>query len=458
MYFYASILGVVIGIHIGLLANFSWFVVWFFCFIVLSISVLTYQHKYVIILFLCCVCFGFLRTSFIEHESILELFTHQKVTFEGFVVEEPDERIGKKHVVIRAEKLTEPRKVTLRENVRITLARHSTISYGDMIQVSGIVKKPQNFENERDITFDYIHFLKKDRVYTTMFYPNIQTLPEDLQSVEVKTKQKLFHLKRVFISKIEQQLPSPHAELMNGLLVGAKQGLGEDLLEKFRKTGLIHIVVLSGFNVMIVAHFFLFVFSFFPRWLRFILATTSIILFALMTGGSATTVRASIMAILGLIASISGRTYTLNRALFFAGAVMLLHNPMILLYDPSFQLSFIATLGLINLAPSLQKKIPWITKKYGMREIIAATISTQIAVAPLLLSMMGELSIIALPANLLVLPVIPITMLTGFLLIISSFVAPLTSPVFMIFSYILLEYEIFIVELFSKIPFASIGF
>ena len=175
-----------------------------------------------------------------------------------------------------------------------------------------------------------------------------------------------------------------------------------------------------------------------------------------MTGASATIVRASIMALLVIVARATGRTYQVTHGLFLAGFFMVLHNPMIVIYDPSFQLSFLATLGLIYLAPLIEKYFKLIPTKWQLREFAVATIATQIFVLPLILYMMGEISLVALPVNLLILIFIPITMLFGFLSGIVGFMsATLAFPLTFI-TYLLLEYELKVVEIFSNFPFASL--
>lgn len=162
------------------------------------------------------------------------------------------------------------------------------------------------------------------------------------------------------------------------------------------------------------------------------------------------------MAVLVIIARATGRTYQITRALIFAAFFMVLHNPKILVFDSSFQLSFMATVGLIHLAPALERYFGWVSTRFQLREFATATIATQLFVLPMLLYKMGELSIVAFPVNLLVLPAVPITMLTGFLTGVVGFLnTPLSLP-FAYASEALLSYELFVVDIFSKIPFASI--
>ena len=132
-------------------------------------------------------------------------------------------------------------------------------------------------------------------------------------------KEKLFALKARFLSAIASVVPEPHSAFLGGVTIGAKEGLPESLQEKFRTTGVAHIVALSGYNITIVAETIMLFFSFLPQYLAIGGGVTGVILFAIMTGASATVLRASIMALLALTARATGRIYTVSWALFLAG-------------------------------------------------------------------------------------------------------------------------------------------
>ena len=147
------------------------------------------------------------------------------------------------------------------------------------------------------------------------------------------------------------------------------------------------------------------------------------------------------MAILMLFARATGRNYDVARALILAGVFMVLFNPFILVYDVSFQLSFIATVAVIFFTPKIEKYFLWVTPKLGLRDIISVTSAAYIFVMPFILYKMGNLSIVALPTNVLILPFIPITMLLGFLSGIFSFIWYFLAIPFGYISYFLLHYE-----------------
>lgn len=300
------------------------------------------------------------------------------------------------------------------ERVLIFADRFKQLNYGDQVEIRGILKLPENFENEKGIEFDYVNFLAKDSIYTVMYYPEIKLLESNRDQNFIS---KIFYFKKVFLKNIYEIVPSPEADLAGGILLGTKSSLGAQLETYFRKVGLIHIVVLSGYNVTIIIEAILRFLFFFPMRIKMAIGTICIIAFTIMVGAGATVVRASTMALIAILGRLSHRTYDVNRALYLAGGVMLLINPKILFYDPSFQLSFLATYGLINFGEKMQnwpvfKKLP---EKFGIKELTIATISTQIAVLPMLAKMTGEISIIGLPVNLITLPTIPFAMLVSFL-------------------------------------------
>ncbi len=193
---------------------------------------------------------------------------------------------------------------------------------------------------------------------------------------------------------------------------------------------------------------------FYPKT-RLVFGLTTILLFALMVGLSATVVRASIMVALVIIARAIGRPYAALRALSCAGLIMILHNPYLIVFDPGFQLSFLATLGLVLLSEPFEKRLTLVPEM--LRGVLSTTLATQLFVLPLLLFSMGSLSVVSILANVLVLPLVPPAMLLTFLTgLVGSLVPALGVPVGF-FAHIVLTYIIKVAEAFSHVPFASVG-
>jgi len=176
-----------------------------------------------------------------------------------------------------------------------------------------------------------------------------------------------------------------------------------------------------------------------------------------MSGASSKAVRAGIMALIVILAEITHRNYQAGRALIVACLLMLIVNPKILVFDLSFQLSFLATVAVIYISPILKNKLGFVTEKFGLRDTISFIISVQILVLPLILYSMGTLSLVALPTNILIIAFMPVVMLFGFISGAIGFIwLPLALP-FAWISWILLAYIFNVAKFFVGLPFSTIN-
>ena len=127
-----------------------------------------------------------------------------------------------------------------------------------------------------------------------------------------------------------------------------------------------------------------------------------------------------------------------------------------MVFDTSFQLSFLSTVALIWISPIFEKKFYKIPEAFGLRGVVCATLSTQLFVLPLLLYKMGQVSLVGLPVNLLVLGVIPTIMFLGFITGLLSFVSGSMAFPVALATQFLLAYVIKTAEFFASLPFASV--
>lgn len=395
----------------------------------------------------------------------------------GVIVEEPERKESGQILVVRVDKINVTDTSVYCNGdflVRIKTKLYPRFFFGDSVKFKGKLLEPINFNSSEDSTngrsFDYKGYLAKDEIFFEMKSATVENIDQlDFADgnfivkiknffvfINNKIRSKLYSFKLSFVKSLESNVGEPHAALASGLIVGEKSALGKSLLENFRTVGLIHIVVLSGYNITIVADAMRRFLIFLPRVWGISIGGLGMIMFGVLVGGGATVVRSCLMASIALFADFIRRDYSVIRALFFVGLLMLINKPPILLHDPSFQLSFLATLGLIILASPIERRLTFITERFGIRSILASTIATQIFVSPYILYMMGQISVVSIFVNILVLPFIPITMLfislAGF---IGMFHLSSALP-FVWLSHLLLSYELFIVETFARIPFASI--
>jgi competence protein ComEC len=406
------------------------------------------------VLALVCICaaLGVLRfdiSTWGEQDELFEQYLGEKVMVEGVIVREVDERAKNVQLMVQVESVGEAR---ASRRVLVIADRFSKFEYGDRVRAEGTLEKPETFETDLGRTFDYPGYLSARGISYTMPRANVERIGGG-EGNPVLTF--LFSVKRAFVRNIESLLPEPQAGLAEGLVLGVKRALGKDLENAFRDTGVIHIIVLSGYNVTIVVEAVMRLLFFLRPKARAAAGGAGILAFALIAGLSASVLRASLMAGLVLLARATGRKYDILRALVFAGVVMLVFNPKLLVFDPGFQLSFLATLGLVLVAPLVEQKLWRVPTRLQIREFVTSTIATQILVLPLLLYSTGILSVVALIVNVLVLPVVPLTMLLVFLSGAIGFLSHILALPVAYGAYILLGYIITVVEWFASLPFAA---
>src|SRR3989344_3617423 len=394
---------------------------------------------------------GLLRAGILDQSPDANLIQSvgKEINLDAKIVAEPDERDINTRYIITPE--------NYKSKILLVAARAPRFDFGDRVQVAGRLNLPKNFEADTGEEFDYISFLSKDNIHFIVYQPQIILVEKAGWGI----RSTLFQLKNVFIEKIGAVVPEPNTSLLSGMIFGAKQSLGDALLEQFRNVGLIHIIVLSGYNIAIIAAgVFCLTNRIDKRNLGFAVSAIFILLFAIMVGLSATVVRSSIMALIAILARFLGRPADALRWLFIAGFLMLLYNPLTLLRDPSFQLSFMATLGLIIFSPFvyqiLSKKFSFISERFALREIISSTIAVQIFILPLLIKMSRIVSLISFIINPFILPFTPLLMALGGLTGGAGLISYFLSWPFGTLSYLLTEFVIRTVELSASLPLATL--
>ena len=392
-----------------------------------------------------------------DHSPILEfaddMAGNENLNYlvKGYVASNPESTGSMTRFTFRAKKIVVPkREVFVNDDILVT-ANILNINYGDRLLITGSISTPKNFEN-----FDYISYLKKDGIRVVMSYPK-EIRPESIElsfrdEARVFIYKKIFNLKNKFELAINRSISEPNASFINGILLGTRHGISDELKSEFNKTGTSHILAISGYNIAIIGWAILSVLVFFiKRKKAFWISVLIIILFTIMTGASASVVRASIMGLILLFASGYGRLYDPKNSILFAGAIMINQNPLALSLDIGFQLSFAAVLGLVYLYPFIENRLDKIPKLGGLKELVLMTLSAQAAVAPLLIYYFKNFSLVSLPANILILPFIPSAMLLGFISGTLGTVFPFLGEAVGWFAWAVTSYQLSVVDFFAQI-------
>jgi len=405
--------------------------------------------------------------------SQLDNFAGNKISAEGIIVAEPDVRESNTKLTVSVREINfENSTTSVRENILVMASLYPEFHYGDKIRMNLTLKEPENIDSGDGHIFDYRGYLRVRDIWYTASFVKISLISRGHGSL-IKTG--LFKIKHVFTNALNNALPEPESSLMAGLLLGTKQSLGKNLLLEFQKAGVSHVVVLSGYNIAIVATSIMSIFSFLlktdatasvqptflkemfrPKNLSFGFGIISIILFTILSGGGASAWRAAIMVLVALLAKKWNRDYKASRAFGFAIILMLAPNPLLLVFDPSFQLSALATIGIIFISPIIAPYFKWVTEKFSLRDIISSTIATQLTVLPFLIYTNGLLSLVSLPVNILILSTVPLTMFLGFITGIVGLVSLWLSFIPALFAYILLWYQLTVVHIGANLPLGTV--
>lgn len=400
-------------------------------------------HMLPLSLVLVMVSLGVARFHFSELVGTLDHVVGTRVSLEARIVSDSDVRETTQQFVVEADAA----------RILVVTERYPFYRYGDRLRLAGDLMQPKDFETQNGRTFDYDAYLAKDGIEYQLFRPSIEILARGEGN---PVYEMLFSVKRTFLDRLSLLIPEPALGLASGELLGVKQALGKTLLAAFVATSVVHVVVLSGYNISLVVKMIMALCARLPRKAMLVIAGGTIVFFVLMTGAEAPAVRAATMALILLFAQGVGRVGDATRLLIIAGALMLLHNPQLLVFDPAFQLSFIATLGLIHITPRLMPLFRWIRSQW-LRDIVASTIAAQVAVLPLLLYLTGTFSLVALPANVLVLIAVPGAMLLSFITGVLGFISiTLATPVGWLAT-LFLQYQIVVVEFFAAMATAALS-
>ena len=367
------------------------------------------------------------------------------VSVEGIVSDTPDIRLNNKRLTVTP--------INQKTNILVVVDKYTEVEYGDKVRVKGIMETPENFMTASGKEFNYQRYLSNQDIYFIVKNANIEILSSGHGNI---LKSFLFKIRNHFIQNIQKLIFPPESDLAGGLILGERGGFDSVMRDEFINTGTIHIIALSGYNVTIVAESVMKILGLFlSQTLSLVFGIFIIILFVIMAGSSATAIRAGVMATIALFARLTGRTYDAGRALVIAGLIMIAYDPRVLT-DISFQLSFIATFGVLYVTPKVIGWVNILPARFGFREIVATTISATIAVLPLLLYSTGILSLVSLPANILILPLIPVTMLASFLVGIFSFISSVIALPFAYIAHLFLKYILAVIHFFASVPFASV--
>ena len=273
-----------------------------------------------------------------------------------------------------------------------------------------------------------------------------------INQLVISLDEKIKLVRETILTFFTNALPEPQSSLFLGIVWGIKAGFSSSFYEVLKKAGLIHLVVASGQNISLFSKVLLDWLSLlFKRKAALVITLWVILLYVMLIGAEPPLVRAALMAGFSFLGFYLGKEALGGVALFVSAFLMLLFEPG-LLGSISFQLSFMATAGLVFISPRMKKIRLFGRKIFELpvlgQDLLEST-SAQIATMPILFYHFGVFNPLSLVANLLVLWMIPLLMSLGVIAILVGLVFPFGGKFLVLLSWPLLTFFIKVAEFFG---------
>ncbi len=395
--------------------------------------------------------------------TIRPLATGQTVTAYGYIEVEPEARDRSTNLRVAVEELViDGHSHPVEGVILVQTNRYPERRLGEPLRLSGELTSLVTLENE-----GYVAYLERQGIEAHMRYPAVTTLPGDRTTMLDRV---LLGIKDHAQAIIERSVPEPQAALLVGILLGDDSGMAPDMVEAFRTTGMTHIIAISGFNIaLLVALLDALSKPILPRRSAALLIAVVVGLYAVMVGAAGSVVRAAVMGVVYLFSMrLLGRPTYVLASLLVAAALMTAVDPLAIM-DVGFQLSLAATLGLVlyagpwmrwledrldgRLSPTTGRQV---TNVLG--DGLVVTLAAQVLALPLILYYFGQLALVNLPANMLVLPAQPGVMMTGGMTVLAGTVSEALGQAMGWVAWLFLAYSTTVIDLLARVSWASVPF
>jgi competence protein ComEC len=388
--------------------------------------------------------------------GIAQLNEGGEVTLRGVVEEEPEQRERTQRVRLKAEAYRNGDWMETHGRVLLTVRPFPEFRYGDVLEVTGNLETPPQLEG-----FDYRDYLLRQGIGSVSLFPGVTRAGHRDGPI---LRQAAVDLRRSLADGLETSLPEPEAALAQGILLGHRAAIPADVTDDFNRSGIAHLIAISGYNVMLVAY--LCVGLLWPLLgRRYALAASMLLVvaYAFLVGGSPSVLRATAMGLIVLGAELAGRPNRSLRFLIIAVALLLFDDPR-LVDDVSFQLSVLATAGIVLAAPGLRDRIAAIAQRLapaGLATFIAGqlsvTIAASLAVLPVMALVFGRVSLIAIVVNVAAAPAFPVVLGASLVSAVAGWLDTGLGRLAGEVTYLPLSYLVLVARIGASVPGGSVG-
>jgi competence protein ComEC len=351
----------------------------------------------------------------------------------------------------------------IKGKVLVYVSRYPEYRYGDILRFKGKLESPPHFAD-----FDYQAYLEKEGIYSIMRFPSVELIQRDTGA---KPLEWIYTLRIKLSQVLAKVLPEPQSSLAQGIILGIRSTIPDTLKTSLSLTGTAHLLAISGINLSIIAGILITVglWIFGRRYYIYVwLALFIIWFYAIITGIQPPVIRSAIMASIFLLAELLGRQKNAFVALAFSAAIMVGITPQIL-WNVSFQLSFLAMMGLIFITPPVQhllrKAVYAVMGEAGLQvkittivtDSLAVTSGALIAVWPIIAYYFGIVSFIGPVATLLIAPSLPIIIILGAITAATGLFSLAVAQIIGWSAWLFLSYMIWLVNAFAAWPMAAVN-
>jgi competence protein ComEC len=426
------------------------------------------SRKHLALVALCLFAFfgaAFYYPTTVSQDSRVAAFNNLGlVEIKGTIDASPDVRDNTTHIELAVQEIKiDSNWEQVNGKILLFVPRYPEYRYGDILLIKGKLENAPEFEG-----FDYQTYLSRQDIYSTMLNPGIEIFSRNESTLSFGS---IYTLRDRLSQVLVSVLPEPHASLAQGIVLGIRSSIPDDLQANLSITGTAHLLAISGINLSIIAGIMVAIglWIFGRRYYLYVwLALFAIWFYSLITGMQAPVIRGAIMASLFLIAELLGRQKSAIVALSFSAAIMVGIDPQ-LLWSISFQLTFLAMVGLIFITPLVQN----LTRQgIALRldpdgsgaktatmvsDSLSVTLGALIAVWPIIAYNFGIISLVGPLSTFLIGPVLPLIIIFGSLTAVIGLLSLPLASVFGWIVWIFLSYMLWLVNAFAALPTAAIN-
>jgi competence protein ComEC len=331
--------------------------------------------------------------------------------------------------------------VTLPEDGKIGL-------YSDRrVYVTGKLYKPQSALNPG--AFDFKNYLDRQGVFAGLKGKKVSF---------AKGNEPWFALWKVQTTIVNAQkigLGDRVGSLLASMVLGAKAvDIPYELRDRMTRAGLAHVFAASGFQVSLLLGVAIALTKNFSKGIQFAFGLSILVFYIGLTGIQPSILRAGLMGFGVLVGMLMERQIKPLASLCLSAIALLLFNPL-WIWDLSFQLSFLATFGLVSTASTLQKRLDWMPS--AIASIIAVPIAASIWTLPLLIFVFNTIATYSIPVNVIVTPLISLISLGGMLSATVALIMPVAGSAIAWLLYYPTNLLIWLVEFFTSLPGSSLA-